>query len=75
MSVDDKPTPVLTVLADLAGEWVEAVEAATAGIVAAEVAAFEAVLAPVEPLTPEQKIAQELAADAKAEEDFDNMPL
>ena len=71
----EKPKPALTELAELAREWVQAVEAATAGLVAAEMAAFEAVLAPQVTLTPEAKAAKDLADEAKAEDGFDNMPL
>ncbi len=75
----DKPeapeVPDLVKLAAIAGEWVEAAGAAGAGILAAEVAALQAVMTPQPELTDEEKAARELAADAKAEEDFDNMPL
>lgn len=71
----DLTKPDLTKLVGLAGEWVEAVEAAAASMLAAEMAAAQAVLAPHVDLTPEQKAARDLAADAKAEDDFDNMPL
>jgi len=71
----DEPKPALTELAELAGEWVRAVEAATAGLVAAEMAAIKAVLAPQVTLSPEAKAAKDLADEAKAEDGFDNMPV
>jgi hypothetical protein len=72
---DAPPVPDLVNLATIAGEWVEAAEAVGAGILAAEVAALQAVMTPQPALTDEEKAARELAAEAKAEEDFDNMPL
>lgn len=62
-------------MAAMAGEWVEAVEAAAAGLVAAEVAAATAVLTPETDLTAEERAAKERAADAATEEGFDNLPV
>ena len=71
----DRPKPALTDLAALAGEWVQVVGAATAGLVAAEVAALAAVLVPQVELTPGAKAAKTLADEAAAEDGIDNMPL
>lgn len=72
---DAPPVPDLVKLAALAGEFAQVAGAAGAGLLAAEVAALQAVITPQPELTDEEKAARELAADAKAEEDFDNMPL
>ena len=71
----DQPKSALTELAELAGEWVQVVEAATAGLVAAEMAAIQAALAPQVTLSPEAKAAKALSDEEKAEDGFDNMPL
>jgi hypothetical protein len=71
-------TPDLTTLARLAGEWVEAVEAAAASILGAEVAVLNAVLVPEPPtngLSAEEKAARDKADAAKTEESFDNLPI
>ena len=76
MSAEDtKPLPDTAVLAGLAGEWAQAAQAVAASLIAAEVGAVQAMLAPKVSLTPEAKVAQDLAADAQAEADFDNLPL
>ena len=71
----DKSKLALTELAELAGEWVLAVEAAAAGLVASEMAAFDAMIAPQVTLSPEAKAAKAVSDEEKAEDGFDNMPL
>ena len=59
----------------LAGVCAEAVAPDGMASVTAEAAAVEAVLAPQVPRTDAEKAARDLAIAAKAEDDFDNMPV
>ena len=74
-SPEAQAAPDLVALAALAGKWAEVASAATAGIVAAEVAMLKAVLAPHAVLTDEEKAEAQRADDLWVEADFDNMPL
>lgn len=72
---DKAETTPLTTLATLAGEWVEVVEAAAAGVIGAELAALRAMAQPDLPADEAAREKARVAAEARIEDGFDNMPV
>lgn len=72
---DKAETTPLTTLATLAGEWVEVVEAAAAGVIGAELAALQAMAQPDLPVDEAAREKARAAAEARIEDGFDNMPV
>ncbi len=68
------PDP-LTTLATLAGEVVEATEAAAIGVLEAELAVLKSLGKPVPPPDEAGKEAARRAEEAAVEDGFDNMPV
>jgi hypothetical protein len=69
----DADNPVVQA-AELAGEWVEALGAASRGVIAAEMQAL-AHLADAAAESAEAKAARQKAQEVATEEGFDNLPL
>jgi hypothetical protein len=65
----------LTTLATLAGEMVEAGEAAALGLFQAELSAMSALLGPTPPQDPAAKEAAARKDEAEIEAGFDNLPI
>lgn len=73
--VDQSPIDPLTTAAVLASEWVEAVEAAAAGVLEAEIEAVQAILAPDRAEDEAAREAARRRAEGEIEDGFDNLPV